>query len=355
MERRKVVVIGQLPPPLMGLSLITSRMVEMLGHAHDVQPYNTAARAGLRGIARHLSRLLRTGHACVGLLRHAPSRGRVCYIACEGDLGLVYTILVVLMARATGYTSYLHHHSFSYIDRERRLMRLLLALGGQPTHVFLAPAMRARFEARYGPVAFSRIISNAAFIPAAAPSPISGECRSGLIIGHLSHLSRAKGLYLFLDLLRDLIGTGLDVRGILAGPVSCDADRRAIDATLSSLAPRLEYRGPVYGTEKARFYADIDIFVFPTQYANEAQPTVLFEASAAGCQILAFDRGCIAEQVFDGCVIAKESSFVEHGRSWIASVAALYSERSKTRDLIRDRYSALQSSCEAAVTSLFST
>ena len=43
---------------------------------------------------------------------------------------------------------------------------------------------------------------------------------------------------------------------------------------VAELAGALDYRGPVYDADKLRFYQDIDLFVFATTYANEAQPTV---------------------------------------------------------------------------------
>ena len=37
----------------------------------------------------------------------------------------------------------------------------------------------------------------------------------------------------------------------------------------------MEYRGPVYGEDKRSFFMDIDVFLFPTIYENEAQPLVM--------------------------------------------------------------------------------
>lgn len=56
----------------------------------------------------------------------------------------------------------------------------------------------------------------------------------------------------------------------------------------------------MYDENKARFFNDIDVFVFLTTYLNEAQPTVLFEAMAHGIPVISYDRGCIRSQVADG-------------------------------------------------------
>ena len=245
----------------------------------------------------------------------------MCYVACEGDLGLVYTIMVLIAARGLGYPIALHHHSFSYIDQSRSLMRAVLFAGGDVLHIFLCSIMREKFERTYRRSVRSVILSNAAFVPPQVDE-IPERQHGGLVLGHLSNLNREKGLYLYLDLLRSALKAGLDLRGILAGPAARAEDRAAIDQAVVELGARLDYRGPLYGADKDRFYRDIDVFVFPTQYQNEAQPTVLFEAQAAGNLILSFDRGCIAEQVgSNGLVFARESDFVGFAVAWLKDLA----------------------------------
>jgi glycosyltransferase involved in cell wall biosynthesis len=61
--------------------------------------------------------------------------------------------------------------------------------------------------------------------------------------------------------------------------------------------PRLDYVGPIYGDAKDTFFSDLDVFIFPTGYFNEAQPIVLYEAVAAGALVISVDRGAIREQI----------------------------------------------------------
>jgi glycosyltransferase involved in cell wall biosynthesis len=332
--RRRVIAIGQFPPPVNGLSHITRQMVQLSRETHDVTSVNILAGPGPGGLLRHIRRLCRTLYACSHLIRNAWQRKRICYLACEGNGGLAYTTLVAGTARLFGYTLFLHHHSFSYIDRSMSLMKAVMAAGGsRAIHVFLCTTMRERFEQRYRTTPSSAIVSNAAFVPPVPAPPVPepaipepagppGPEDRPLVIGLLSNLNREKGLYLFLDLLRQISALKLNVRGVLAGPVAQNDDMIEVNLALKELSPRLSYRGSLYGDAKTQFYEELDVFVFPTIYANEAQPTVVFEALASGTLVISYDRGCIATQVRQhGLLLARDQAFVPAATAWIADLS----------------------------------
>jgi len=73
---------------------------------------------------------------------------------------------------------------------------------------------------------------------------------------------------------------------------------------LLKAASDVEYVGPLYGEHKERFYRQLDVFLFPTNYANEAEPLVIYEAMRQGVHVIACDRGSIAEMLRDGAGLA---------------------------------------------------
>jgi glycosyltransferase involved in cell wall biosynthesis len=343
--RTTVIAIGQLPPPITGFSYITACVLETASCDVSLKRYDLVGARGASGLRKHTSRLAATWRACSGLIKHARAPSRICYIACEGGRGLVYTLAVIAVARLCGYPTQLHHHSFNYVDERKVLMRAILRTAPCMTHIFLCSIMRDKFEACYRPQ-ITRIVSNAAFVP---PHPILRvPADTGIVLGHLSNLTRDKGLYTFLDLLGRV---GSEVRGVLAGPVMNYEDQVAIEAAIRDLDGRLEYRGPLYGVDKIAFYDEIDLFIFPTDYVNEAQPTVLFEALAAGCKLISFNRGCIMQQVNDdGLVVARGEDFVSQALAWIvANGPALRPDREATRR----RYSERHEIARAAIAQLF--
>ena len=79
--------------------------------------------------------------------------------------------------------------------------------------------------------------------------------------------------------------------------------RQTFDELLGA-ASDVEYVGPVYGGQKEQFYRQLDVFLFPTNYANEAEPLVIYEAMRQGVHVIACDRGSIAEMLRNGAGLA---------------------------------------------------
>lgn len=321
-DRRHVLVIGQIPPPMDGLAYITSEFANLLNEDNDVKVLNISPRTSKRGLAYHLTRAATVLFASFHLILDARIGNRVCYMPCQSDIGLIYTIYLLALSRALRYPAYLHHHNFGYINEHRRMMRFALQIGGPDVvHIFLCEYMQERFGQTYWTPKQSAVISNSAFVPsqAVARSPVGAPLKVGL----LSNLSREKGLYHFLDLLRAGRSDGLNIEGLLAGPLREAEDKAAVEAAQKELGNALTYAGPLYGDKKQNFFASIDVFVFPTMYVNEAQPTVLYEALAAGNLIVTYERGCTGSQIGrDGLVIPQDEPFVPLALDWLRKIQA---------------------------------
>ena len=126
----------------------------------------------------------------------------------------------------------------------------------------------------------------------------------------MSNLSREKGVFEFLDLAALTESSGLSVKGVLAGPFQDATTQQQVMARLARLED-VEYAGPKYGADKDDFFKEIDVFVFPTLYRNEAEPIVIHEALSRGIPVIAFGRGCIPEVISaaSGLVIDPRVSF----------------------------------------------
>jgi glycosyltransferase involved in cell wall biosynthesis len=347
LKARNVVIAAAFPPPLHGLSKISQSIAADLESLARVRRYDLSSGSLVRSAAYHLRRTISVIKAAFGILRNGFRDNPGLYIPADGGSGLLYTLVLTALARLSGQSIFVHHHSFSAIDRESRVMSVLVTVaGGRATHVFLCRKMQRQFRDTYGGDWNGLISSNAIHLAEVADH--SSEVPSAIRIGLLSNLTREKGLYLFLEMLRACRVRGIPVRGRLAGPIEDEEDRAAVKAAQSELAEGLTYVGPLYGPDKDRFLSELDVFAFPTIYPNEAQPNAVFEAMSAGAAVILFGRGCLGEDVSPDCglVVPPSGDFVA---SACEQMAAWHDDRtllSTAKAAARRRFSGLHTAAD---------
>jgi|GEM_PF-5912841 len=271
--------------------------------------YNRAMRDHLITIGAPLH-ILDTGGTGATKLRATLSAGwalliRVrrddrAYLSVPGQGGVWLFAALVLILRLRGIEHYIHHHSFRPINRApSRATQVLVAIGGKlQCHVLLSNDMRRRFADLYlGRAGDDRAItlSNAfLFGPrlSAAPRP-----DRPVTLGHLSVLTREKGVAYLLALFADLVDRGHDWQLIIAGPCADPTLAAELTAAVAAFPRRIDYRGSVAGGDKERFFADIDLFVLPTTLIDEAEPLVMLEAFGRGVEVMASATGCIRDRI----------------------------------------------------------
>lgn len=294
-DATRLVMAGPFPPPLGGAAKITDAVRQELrerGVAVRTVDLSADALCHSRSLGYHLLRLRRNLRGAL-ILASESRRSRVLYITADGGLGVWYTLLHALVAVRTYDRIFVHHHTHRCIDQHDVGARLLTrVLGRRATHIFLDSGMAHRYQQRYG-VVRSVTVGNAWFTEPSAEAPPSPSDSSTIRVGHLSNLCRDKGFFHVADTFDALRAAGVDAELRLAGPVVDEQTAARLDVLRRVHGERLTYVGPVYGEAKRAFYRSLDVFLFPTQFAQEAAPNVLFEAAAAGVPSLCTDRGCI--------------------------------------------------------------
>lgn len=339
-----VIVIGALPPPVQGAAQVTAMISELLRRRGPMRNLNTAPPGFDRGPRYHLRRFAQVCAAAARLVAEGFGDGAV-YLSAAGSAAVIYDAAVCTVARVMGRRLYIHHHSFAYIDRFDRTRAAFFALAGpRATHICLCPRMADGFRAQYGAARRTMVLSNTAFFAPADVAPAHTRGDGGLVLGHLSNLSRDKGLDLVLDTFEKC---GASARRLVIAGAPNEPDAGALlRAARVRLGARLDPRGHVDGAEKRQFYADIDVFLFPTRYVNEAEPLAVIEALAAGVPVIAFGRGCITHLVPTGAgvVVATEADYAAAAARWIAALsrdaAALDAARKAAAAGARDAHDA---------------
>jgi glycosyltransferase involved in cell wall biosynthesis len=292
----RIAFVGPLPPPVNGFSNICGMMLAIMKCSMSVDVFDRAPFAGgkFRTLSQQLTRPLRYLLSCLAHRRAGL------YLALSGGNGQIIDLVYIIVGKLFRRSIYIHHHSFSYIGAPSSLNRLLFSLVRSDTHIVLSPKMGQMLSDIYG---LNRanvvVLSNAAFYGAAESEPKKVPSSTQPVrIGYLSNITFEKGFVEFFGILKRLKGEGVAFRAEIAGPLAPAA--RATFERLLAEVDEAAYLGPLYGTEKDRFYRELDIFLFPTNYANEAEPLVVYEALREGVYVIACDRGAISEMLRHG-------------------------------------------------------
>ncbi|WGF86752.1 glycosyltransferase family 4 protein [Marinivivus vitaminiproducens] len=294
-SRPRVFFVGVLPPPLTGMTAVSRAVLDELGRACAVVSLSVTRPARLAGRTWSL-------YKQAALLPHylrvaARARtGDLVYGALSVGGGLFGDCALALAARLRGARLVLHHHSFFGIGAYDRRLALLIRLAGPDVrHVLLGQDMRRTFHRLYGP-RHAVVVGNDVWTRAALPA--AEQPRAALrTVGYLSNINRAKGIDLALDCFRRVAERAPETRFLIAGPVADAEDQAGIDEFVAEDPDWRSHAGAVYGDAKAAFFDAIDLFVFPTRFAGEADPLVVHEAAGQGLPVLATRRGCVPERV----------------------------------------------------------
>ena len=332
----KVLFMGLFPPPVDGQRLMTERVYERFSALATVERFDLDR---IPSLGHQLSKLLSATAACFALLRHRAKGYSALYLAPHSGGLLFLSCLIVGVARCCGYSVAAHYHSYLNVARRSRLMGAFVAIcGPKAVHIVLAPPMARDLRCCYPSVRRVVSLSNCGFIAPYAPANRSFGGRP-LRIGHLSNLSREKGIAAVLQCMRVLRARGAAVELWLGGPAEDEATQSLIEAAREEFGERFNYLGRLSGEEVRRFYRDVDIFLFPTVHRHEAEPLVVIDAMASGVPVLATDRGCIAHLLgASGGYVFRVEDFVASATERVAMWIERPDQLAEASRLVRTRF-----------------
>lgn len=281
-----LIFIGPLPPPVHGQSVATQALLDLVTDA-GVQVHVIDNGPGIRG--RLFRRLFREAKAMITVtLARAPA----VYASVNSNSGVIATILLCLLARLRRKKIVLHHHSYRWIGQTCFLMALLVRVSGSAAvHVVNCPEMGRLLRARYPRAIRTMSYSNAGVVDhRLRPTP---RGPSEPVIGHMSNLTREKGLGRVIEAFRQVLRCWPAAQLHLAGPYGEIAAERLVAQASVEFGEAFRYFGAVYGEEKQSFFDGIDVFAFPSLYPVETQGIVNLEAMACGKPVVAFAQCCI--------------------------------------------------------------
>jgi glycosyltransferase involved in cell wall biosynthesis len=290
------------------MTVLTSTILQALESAGPVHAYNWSPGMPRRSLWMRLRRNARMLRSVGMLLARGRVRNERLYMVANSFSGLYSTAVVVWVAKRLGYKIYLHHHVYFYIDEyDSRMAWIVRQLGADDVQVVHSDRMIGDFRRRYPTgTEFMTVYPSVVVTEIGEPRRQLGR---PLRLGLLSNLSAAKGLRDALEAFAAVAERIPDATLTLAGPVSSRDSQQLIDDAMDRHAGRVRTIGPVYGDDKRRVFADIDVFLFPTK--SESWGLVLNEALAAGVPVITVDRGCTSIVVGEsaGLLIDRDAPF----------------------------------------------
>ena len=308
----RICFIGAMPPPVHGVSVVNTRIVDLVRAAGALELLiDTAPSAPRWGRGDRTRRIRTLGTALLKYCAAALARRiDTVYVGLSGGAGLVFDVLVVSIGRLFGLKLFLHHHSYAYLRRPTIVSRVLVWVAGpRTTHIVLCVDMKNRLIHSHTGASSVFVLSFGATID----SVETNRARlMPLRVGYLGNIMASKGIFEYIEVMDRLTELYPAVEGRIAGPFwDVDIENQVL-ARARGVA-RLSFIGPVHGEAKKTFLNGIDVLLFPSSYAHEADPTVVHEALAAGVPVIAWDRGCIRSWLTPDCgmVVGAMDSFVE--------------------------------------------
>ncbi len=297
-QRPTVLMIGPLPPPYGGQSVLVSDLLQsrlgerfrfvVMNVAHQSTGVARAARAVV--FALQLLRLL-TFHPSIGLVHIHTSAG----------LAFLEKSAFAALSQLFGKRVLLHVHGGRFrsvwsdaSSFKKWFIRHLLQLSD--ALIVLGAGWRSFYRDEVGCDCKIAVLPNAVKVPL-LQSPRATDVVTLLYVGQLRP---EKGLFELAAAMRQLSAQprlGLHLKMMGKGDTT-RSERVVRDAFAADELPNVEFLGTLAGDEKWRQFSSADIFVLPSY--TEDMPVSILEAMAAGLPVIATEVGSIPEVIDHG-------------------------------------------------------
>jgi glycosyltransferase involved in cell wall biosynthesis len=300
-SKPRLIVIGPLPPPVHGVTVSTSLVLDnqVLRDSFDLEHVDTSDHRTGRNVGTWDSANVLLGlRALATLVRRLGGRRGVVYLPVSQNApAFLRDSLFIHVANTRGWKVACHLRGsdfrsfFSSSPRVgRRWIRYTLSRASSVAVV--GSSLRWVFE---GLVSSDRI----AVVINGTPEPrVLGGSEPDRVL-FLSNLRRRKGVVEAVEAARIVHARRPSARFTFVGDWEDDRLEQELRARATSLNGAVEFRTSVTGIEKERLLASSSVLLFPP-VEPEGHPRVVLEALAAGIPVVTTNRGAIRETVADG-------------------------------------------------------
>ena len=304
--KKKILIIGQLPPPYHGSNVMAKAMLSMLKtEGYEVYFVDKSFAKSIEAIGKpSLRKILRVPILAIEIL-----------IAC-----LVKRPSMCIYFIAVGKSAFILDVFYLFLIRLCRLP-YILRFGGKGYHKLQNEGfiwhflVSLTFSNALGGIVLGKSLrwDVNLFIPderlVCVPNGIENHDfnfrnnENGIVqILFLSNLLPSKGPFEVLKAAKIVIKQNTNIHFVLAGADSSPSFTQQMRAYINNNALNefITMTGKAYGEKKEKLFAESDIFIFPTYYKYETFGIVNIEAMSWGLPVISSNEGAIPEIVQDG-------------------------------------------------------
>ena len=316
LRRRRVLLVGDLPPPAHGQSLCFELLCrELPGRGIDCRIVNLARKSGHPGLGVSARRCWEMLGVLVRYLAALATGRRVVYLLiAQSRAGFVRDMLMIWCAWLCRRRIVAHLHGGNYhgfYAAQSWPWRFLIRSTLRRVRRIIVLSERLRGMYAFDPQLADRlvVVMNSPSVRVAGFPRRQGRPARLLF---LSQMKQSKGYDDVLRAVAVLKFRNVSVEAAFAGRFGASADdaiamssaeaearfhRRVRDWNLAGV---VRYLGPVAGESKWQLLRASDFLVLPTNYRHEGQPIAILEAMAHGCVVVATNFRAIPDMVVDG-------------------------------------------------------
>jgi len=308
--KRKIIVVGPIPPPYHGVAMMTQYLLESLECAELIDPIHLdttdrrdISNLGLLDIKNIYLALL---HSLIFIGYLLVQRPEIVYLPISKNiLAYLRDLLFLFPSYIFRRQVIIHWHGAGFREFYEtcpKMMQLLIkeSLKRAARIIVLGKALRFEF-AEF--LTHEKIVSVPNGIPDFFSTNLSFERKREAkqrYVLWLSNLMSEKGLFIALEVARILKQTMPKVKLIFAGDWFREKDRIESLKIIEDLhLENVEFVGTILGTEKFQLFRRSDLFLFPP-ISPEGFGLVNLEAMSAGLPVVSTSQGAIPETVLDG-------------------------------------------------------
>ena len=307
----RLLVVGPLPPPLGGATVLFNQLVKGLqqSDAIDVTVLDTARRTGTTRtvtLLKTVAALIRQCSRCQIVSLHTSLSGALAYGAAVRVVAFLFRKPVIFRGFGGNYPVW-----YRSLPRWKQWFFRYSVL--KSNAVLLETKESVEF---FAPLAHHRVVwyPNSRHLAETSRKNNKKTARNLVFVGQIK---TDKGVDLLIDVARDIP----DIRVDFFGPFSEEMDEHVFSANNVRYLGVLE---PSIVQSKLRQY---DALVMPTFYDGEGYPGVILEAFAAGLPVVTTRWRCITEIVDETCgvlVAPKDGIALKQGINQIKTDEELY-------------------------------